>query len=220
EAVITVLVDRVIGLMALFVLALAVMGLFHQQVLANPALRVFALFAGGGLVVMVLIVVLSSWPGSANKTPRLLAILERLPKYDVIKRLVDACRLYARRPAVLVKTMLLSLGVHIVVILSIVCIGRGMNVVTDNGFFDYFLYLPIINSIAAVPVSIAGLGVREGLYSMMFGQVGVAQSVAVAMSLFGYFAILFWSLVGSIFFLTHRKELPPARDIVDGTAAT
>ncbi len=48
----------------------------------------------------------------------------------------------------------------------------------------------------------------------MFGQVGVTTSLAVAMSLFGYFAIIFWSLVGSIFFLTHRKELPPTRDLV------
>ena len=82
------------------------------------------------------------------------------------------------------------------------------------------IYLPIINCIAAIPISIAGLGVREGLYATMFGEVGVSTSMAVAISLLGYFAIVFWSLVGSIFFLTHRKELPPANEIVDETAST
>jgi len=33
--------------------------------------------------------------------------------------------------------------------------------------------------------------------------------VALVMSLLGYLAALFWSIVGGGFFLTHRKELPP-----------
>ena len=33
-----------------------------------------------------------------------------------------------------------------------------------------------------------------------------------------YQRILFWSLVGGGFFLTHRKELPPTEQIVSDTA--
>ena len=45
-------------------------------------------------------------------------------------------------------------------------------------FADYFLYLPIINSVTSVPITISGFGVREGMYVKMFHEVGVAGSVA------------------------------------------
>jgi hypothetical protein len=41
----------------------------------------------------------------------------------------------------------------------------------------------------------------------MFGEVGVPGSAALALSLLGYLAGLFWSLVGAAFYLTHRKEV-------------
>ena len=51
------------------------------------------------------------------------------------------------------------------------------------------------------------------MYAVMFGAVGVAQSPAIAMSLLGFLANLFWSVVGAGFYLTHRKELPSAAQI-------
>jgi glycosyltransferase 2 family protein len=70
----------------------------------------------------------------------------------------------------------------------------------------------MINSVTAVPISISGFGVREGMYAVMFGEVVGAQA-AVAMSLLGYLANLFWSIIGGGFFLTHRKEIPSPQAI-------
>jgi hypothetical protein len=54
------------------------------------------------------------------------------------------------------------------------------------------------------------------MYVKMFHEVGVAGSVALVMSLVGYLAALFWSIVGGGFFLTHRKELPSAGQMASG----
>jgi uncharacterized protein (TIRG00374 family) len=210
EAIATVIVDRIIGLLALFVIALVMMTIFHERVFDDPKLRWFALFTLAFVLITVSVTALGFWRGFADKLPKLRAVLQRLPYYDTLKRMVDACRLYASHPQLLVNTTLLSFGVHIAVMLSIVCVARGLVIATDNGLIDYFLYLPIINSIAAIPITISGFGVREGMYAVMFGEVGVSQSAAVALSLLGYLASLVWSMVGSIFYLTHRKELPPA----------
>src|SRR5712671_1979563 len=121
--------------------------------------------------------------------------------------MVDAYRQYASHPVVLLNTMLISFAVHVASMVSIWCIGLGLNIATTNGLIDYLLYLPIINSVTAIPISISGFGVRELMYAEMFGEVGVAASAAVALSLLGYLATLFWSLVGAIFYLTHRKEV-------------
>ena len=96
--------------------------------------------------------------------------------------------------------------------LSVVCVGKGLGI-TGAKLGDYFLYLPIINTVSALPISISGFGVREWMYAEMFNEVAVPASEAVAMSLLGYFVVVFWSIVGGGFYLTHRKELPPAVEL-------
>jgi uncharacterized protein (TIRG00374 family) len=214
EAVATVVVDRVIGLLVLFVIALVMMAFNYARVFDDVRLRSFAIIT---LVVVVATVggtALTFWRGFPDKFFGLRGWLQRLPKYDTLCRMVEACRMYASHPVVLGKTTLITVGVHVFSMLSIVCVGKGLGIITDNGMVDYFLYLPIINSVTAIPITISGFGVREGMYVKMFSQVGVASSAALALSLLGYIAGLFWSLVGANFYLTHRQEVVAAEQDV------
>jgi len=189
------------------VLALIMMGIYWHRVFDDVRLRSFAVITVAFVLACVAGTILGLWKGFADKLPKLRATLQRMPRYDMLKRMVDAYRQYASHPVVLLNTTLLSFGVHIAAMFSIVFIGKGLALVTNDGLIDYLLYLPIINSVTAIPISISGFGVRELMYAEMFGEVGVAASAAVALSLLGYLATLFWSLVGAIFYLTHRKEV-------------
>ena len=209
EAVATVIVDRIIGLLVLFVIALVMMIIFWRRVFDDSHLRTFAVFTLLVVVGTVGATVIGFWKGFADKLPGLRRNLERLPKYDTFRRMVDAYRVYATHPAVLARTALVTVGVHVFSMLSIVCVGKGLGI-TQAKLVDYFLYLPIINSIAAVPISISGFGVREGMYVTMFDRVGVPGAAALALSLLGYLAVLIWSVVGAGFYLTHRKDIPSA----------
>ena len=212
EAVATVIVDRIIGLLVLFVIALVMMLSFWHRVYDDARLRTFTVFTLAFVLGTVSITALSFWKGFADRLPGLRALLQRLPKYDTMQRMIEACRVYASHPVVLGKTALITVVVHVGSMLAIVCIGKGLGI-TSASFTDYFLYLPIVNSISAIPISISGFGVREGMYVAMFSRVGVPGAVALAMSLLGYFANLAWSLVGAGFYITHRKELPTAEQI-------
>lgn len=214
EAVATVVVDRLIGLMSLFLIALIMMTIHHDRVFNDLALRTFAIVTLAIVMTTALVTFLGLWKGVADKLPKMRSLLQKIPYYGTLKRMIDAYRIYASHPLILGKTVLLSFGVHAGAMLSIVFIGKGLGIVTANGFIDYFLYLPIINSLIAIPISISGFGVRELLYEQMFGGVSVTQTAAVAMSLMGYLAMLTWSLVGSSFYLTHRKELPPQDELI------
>ena len=156
--------------------------------------------------------ILGLWKGFADKLPGLRAWLKKLPKYDMLERMVNAYRVYVSHPVVLVKTVLQSVCVHFFSMVSIICVAKGLNI-TTAGWVDYFLYLPIINSLAAVPISFSGFGVREGMYVGMFAQVHMPEVQALALSLIGYLASLIWSLVGGGFFLTHRKDIPAASQL-------
>ena len=215
EAVATVIVDRLIGLLALFVIALIMMAIFHQRAFNDPKLFWFSMATLAVVVFTVLGTIVGLWKGFADKPPGLRSWLRRLPKYDMLQRMVEAYRVYASHPVILAKTVAISFPIHFFSMLSIVFVGYGLGV-TSATFTDYFLYLPIINSVTAVPITISGFGLREGMYVKMFNEVGVAGSVALVMSLLGYLASLFWSIVGGFFFLTHRKELPPTNQMVSG----
>jgi glycosyltransferase 2 family protein len=212
ESVATVAVDRLIGLLALFIIALVMMGIYYKRVFEDPKLLWFALATLAVVLATVAITIVGLWRGFADKFPRLRAWLKRLPRYDMLRRMVEAYRVYASHPVVLTKTMLISFAVHFFSMISIWCIGRGLGI-SSAKFVDYFLYLPIINSVTAVPITISGFGVREGMYIKMFAEAGVAEPAALVMSLLGYLANLFWSIVGVPFYLTHRKELPPAQQM-------
>ncbi|MCG3148567.1 MAG: hypothetical protein PCFJNLEI_02011 [Verrucomicrobiae bacterium] len=206
EAVTTVIVDRLIGLIALFVIALIMMTIFHQRVFEDKRLigfSIFTLLVVGGTVIGT---ALGFWKGFVDKLPGLRGWLQKLPKYDMLERMVLSYRTYAAHPRLLIQTMLQSFGVHIFVTISIICVAKGLDI-TAAHFTDFFLYLPIINSISAMPISFSGFGVREGMYVEMFQQVGMPAVQALTLSLLGYIVSLVWSIVGGGFFLTHRKEV-------------
>ena len=212
EAVITVIVDRLIGLLVLFVIALVMMGIFYQRVFEDKRLIGFSIFTLAVVMATVAGTILGLWKGFADKFPGLRAWLKKMPKYDMLERMINAYRVYVSHPGILAKTILQSVFIHFFSMFSIVCVAKGLSI-TAAELVDYFLYLPIINSLAAVPVSFSGFGVREGMYVGMFAQVDMPEVQALALSLLGYLAALVWSLVGGMFFLTHRKDIPPTTQL-------
>ena len=128
EAVATVVVDRLIGLLALFVIALIMMGLFYRRVFEDPKLFWFAMATLAVVVSTVLITVIGLWRGFADKLPGLRSWLEKLPRYNTMRRMVEAYRVYTMHPAILTRTILISFTVHVFSMLSIVCVGHGLGV--------------------------------------------------------------------------------------------
>jgi uncharacterized protein (TIRG00374 family) len=220
EAVATVIVDRIIGLLALFVIALVMMAVFYHRVFDDPKMMSFAVATLAVVLGTVAITVIGFWRGFADKLPGLRQWLRRLPKYDLLYRMVESYRAYATQPKLILTTMVMSMALHLLVMSSIVCVAYGLAIRPTHGLADFFLYLPIINTVSAVPISISGFGVREGMYVAMLKTVGVAKPAALALSLLGYLVQLTWSIVGGGFFLTHRKELPTMKSMEADNAAS
>jgi uncharacterized membrane protein YbhN (UPF0104 family) len=64
-----------------------------------------------------------------------------------------------------------------------------------------FLFIPVATAALLVPISISGLGVREGIFVTLFAQVGIADSKAVAFSLAWYSLDFAMALVGGVVYL-------------------
>lgn len=73
--------------------------------------------------------------------------------------------------------------------------------------------MPVVDAISSIPVSISGIGVREKLFVILFGDLaGLDAELAVAGSLAGFFCHAAWSAAGIVLFLLHHGEVT-AREI-------
>ena len=67
-----------------------------------------------------------------------------------------------------------------------------------------FVFIPIISAVQLLPVSLNGLGVREGAYVLFFGSIGVGELNAAAASLLFGLLVAGVSLAGGALFATRR----------------
>ncbi len=70
----------------------------------------------------------------------------------------------------------------------------------DVSVWTLFLFIPVATAALLVPISISGLGVREGIFVTLFAQVGIADSKAVAFSLAWYSLDFAMALIGGVIY--------------------
>ena len=79
--------------------------------------------------------------------------------------------------------------------------------ITQMGFAEYTFVSPIIGLISSLPTSIMmGLGVGELSMKWLLSSQGVAENLAVTLSLMFRVRIVFWSLPGGVVFLFYRAR--------------
>lgn len=204
EAVATVIIDRVIGMIVLFLIAGAMLIVKAGFYLVHPkthipVLVMLAMIAAAamGLLFVFNFNRLKGW-----------AIFRWITSHPwagpKIERLVMSFDLYRRRTSVLVSTAILSAGNHIFIVLMCYCLGKSLQV--HLGIIDYLAVIPLIMSVSAIPITPGGLGIREGLAVAMLGAMGVSSVQALPLSLMVYALTLVWSLAGGIIFLGYSAS--------------
>ena len=84
------------------------------------------------------------------------------------------------------------------------CAARAFGVQVP--VLDLFAFLPVVDIISALPVSLGGFGVREELFAKLFYDLcGVSRAQAVSISLGGALLSLVWGLVGLLLLPSYRR---------------
>ncbi len=212
EAVSTVFIDRIIGLLALIGLCAVVMIVRLPFFLSYPETKAALIFnavllvgAVVGLIIVFRRNVFEQW--------RLFRMLEeRTALGGIISRVYSAFHVCMNRPAVLVKTLIYSVINHVMLIISAFFIGQALEITIS--FTDYVTVFPIINAVGAIPISPGGLGTREVAAKFLLGTMGVAAITAVPLSLLQYAALMSWSLGGGVVYLAYSRKRGSAKEIV------
>lgn len=75
---------------------------------------------------------------------------------------------------------------------------------------DLFIVIPLVAVAAGLPVSIGGLGIREGSGVLLLAPLGMAEPSIVAMEFLAYLVGVGTSLIGGLAFLLGREIRPSA----------
>jgi hypothetical protein len=66
-------------------------------------------------------------------------------------------------------------------------------------------YVPAVAMVQVLPISLSGLGVREGMFYLFLGPLGVAREVAIGLGLMWYASLLIVSVLGAPAFAAGKK---------------
>jgi hypothetical protein len=190
-AISSVLVDRFLGLFVLF--ALALLALLGGYRLVSPEVRLLIAVVFVGSLVGVALLLQRTW---IEAWGRRLGLDRLLGRVKILRELYESVHLYG--PAALARATVASVAWNLMLILGNYLLGLAVGI--DLSLWYYFLFVPIISAVLLIP-SVGGLGVREGGYVFLFGQVGVDQHQAFALALAYDLTLWINGLIGAVVYI-------------------
>ena len=206
EAVVTVFVDRLVGLWAMLLFA-GIMMLPNRALLSSdpllrfPIIVVLCMLGGSSVVVLLAFYggVSRGWSGARDW-------LRRLPKGGWFEQLLEACREFGREKFFVSRALAISMVLNAVTVCQFWVLASGLGLRIP--WVMLFVIVPTIICIASLPITPSGLGVRENLFVLMLAAspIGVQATPALSLSLLAYAGTLVWSGVGGILYLMFKDR--------------
>ena len=225
--VLSVFVDRAIGLATLVLMAIPAYLLFVRGRIVRDAggERVDAagrisqytgVVFGAGVVVAVGLGILLVHPRGRARL-RLAVGHVWLKGLVLLRGTREAVVVYCSKPWTLLLVFALTIFSQSTVIVAFWLLGRNLGIEAGVGY--YFVVFPVMWVVSAVPVSIAGLGVFEAGMVVMFDLLaGVPETLAKVLALCQRFVWVLASLPGGLIHLL-GAHLPREDISVDGQEA-
>ncbi len=177
--------------------------LADPSVLGRGVIHFAWFYLGGGLAMVALIFFCASPVGH-----RIIhGNGERFAKWPILTQIPMMYDVYRRKWKYAAAGLAASFVMLFAYFSSYYC---GMRAVGGHaGYAAVISAMPVIDAISGMPISIAGVGVREKLFEVLMKDLaGVPAATAVAASLAGFACHVFWAALGAVFFLRKQRAKP------------
>ena len=189
HAAMSVLMDRAIGMIVLVWLGAAGLLLFPEYAVPGTVRSITLLLAAGFVAAVLLI-----------------PLLRRLLPEDghpMVVKIRLALRSYRTQWRALAVAALLSLIVHLIQAWMHLVMGRALSLEIPYSFC--IIVYPLVGTFAAIPVSLNGLGLREGGYIYLLAVIGMSSEKGIAFGLLLFLIVAIDSLLGGVLFLLQKS---------------
>ena len=187
----TILADRLAGVSALGVLAGS--AILSIKLNLSPASTIAV---GTVLFASVLL-------GFRLTIGNLDRFLDLLPATHKIRQFLSQLLPYQIRPSLMGRAVAWSLIVQVGASVSVALMARGIGV--NLGLGIWFSVVPLIALAIVLPISINGVGIREGGMALLLSRWGVAGEQAVAIGLLWFLTTIGTGLIGGVLFLLDKQ---------------
>lgn len=201
-ALLAVVFDRFIGLVALVVITVTLVSmrfdLLSQTHETRRYLWILIILLGISIASLVLSFVVSGF--------NLFHLLpHRFPGRDKLIEIAAAYHLYARHWIASLVAFLASLVAHLSTFTTFLCAAFALR--ADVNVTNFFAVMPIERTISALPISFAGVGLREKVLQTMLHQVcGVPEGVAVLIGSLSFLMMVLCCLPGGLVYFFYRPS--------------
>lgn len=193
----TVLADRLAGLTALSVIAVTALAVHRFALGPSAAVAIAA------ALTLAIVAVARAIVGNLDR------ILGAIPVRGRLESLAARLLPYQKRPGLVASAIGWGMLVQIGGVLGVACIGRSLGL--DVALPTWFMAVPLVNLATVLPISIGGVGVREGMLSALLAPAGVPTEKAVAIGMLTLLTMIVCGVAGGIAFLAAGRT-PPAAD--------
>lgn len=202
-AVMTVLLDRLLGLLALALIAFAViLTKLEEKAYRELSWFVFLFLGGAALFAFVFM------SRRARALLRIETIVSKLPGGGILAKIDQAIFEWRAKRKALQWALLLSFANQLGIQVMMWTLADGLHMTTRSGdpvpVLDFMVVLPVAFIVSAIPAMPGGWGVREAAFAFWFHFVGVDRGPAVALSILNGLVALLWSVPGGVYFLIGR----------------
>jgi uncharacterized membrane protein YbhN (UPF0104 family) len=97
-----------------------------------------------------------------------------------------------------------SIVIQMVAIFSVYVLASGLSL--NISFLSLVIFLPIVFIVTLIPVSISGIGLREGAFVLLFGTIGISPDKAMTLSLIWFVSVVIGSLWGLFEYLRFKHQ--------------
>lgn len=196
SAMASILVERLFGLYVLLPLCLGAFAILRPEL---PEQRWFLVAEAGMAAVFVFGTVALRRRTLRRLEPLLRPVAPVLERFDAKRkagRLYDYLDAYKGRKTALVVALVLSLVSRSVWIYS--CWVLALSVGIDLRPVHFFLIMPLVEVGRMIPLSLSGIGIREGVMLVLLRLFGVADTPAILLAFLIYGIFVFNGLIGGI----------------------
>jgi glycosyltransferase 2 family protein len=202
-----VLLDRLLGLVALLAVAAAASALaFWAGVRLQGMSYVWVALAVliGGLLLAL------RHPATIGRVTGRFGQGRAAGPYRRFQSLLVAMERFAGRPLGLWSAFAGALAVQVLLVVFYVCAARSLAVPLP--LLAASVIVPVSLAVQMVPISINGFGVREAVFAFFFKSLGLDVAAALTLSLGSAALIMLFSLSGGAVFLLRSRGILPAAE--------
>lgn len=199
DIVSSVLVDRILGVFSMTVIA--IFSLFFIF-LGGGEINIKSFMAMLSILILIVILIYSEKIIKITSIDKIMKYLSLSKDNILIKNLENvyhSCNEYKNNYSVIMKALIVSFFIQILSILVIYVISLSVHV--DISIIPLFLFVPLINILIMLPVSIGGIGLQEGAFIYFFSQMGVTAQEALTVALLFRGITILVSLPGGILYI-------------------